>query len=78
MGEHRFQKHPQSKFKLFTKKTLLNKDFVLFHIKFDPLNWPDLKKHLPFSWKSMFLDPFNMHFFVCTTAKKKLKKQKDK
>ena len=37
-------KIPPNKLKLFSKKTPLNKYFVLFHIKLDPLSLPDLKK----------------------------------
>ena len=43
-GEHRFQKYPLNKFEFsssFSKKTSLNKNFALFHIKFDPLNFKD-------------------------------------
>ena len=37
MRELRFKKHPLNKFKFLSKKTSINSDFALFHIKVDPL-----------------------------------------
>ena len=66
MCEYQFQKYPLKQVRAFLKKkqnkTKLNKNFVLIHIKFDPLNLPDLneeEKIATFSWKSTFLDPLD-------------------